>query len=115
MSLKGSPIPASDARVMINLYQSEHASDPDKTYAVLFSLDDFDAIREQIENAKANGFAVYFGTYPGDGSIPPKKYANRDTVIFIPTVDDVPVFDPNNAPSVLGDPGEGFNHGGLNP
>ena len=115
MSLKGAPIPAADARIMINLYQSAHSSDPNKTYAVLFSLDDLMAIQKQIEGAKGNGFAVYFATYPGDESIPPAKYANRNTVIFIPTVDDFPVFDPNNAAASLNDPGEGFNHGGLNP
>jgi hypothetical protein len=113
---KGAPISADDAKKMISLYQQNNADDPFKTYYVLFAAEDLDTIRAQIDAQSGNGFAVYFGTYPADGSIPPADYANRNTVIFIPTIDKVPVFDPSTPPTGLTDPGgDGFNHGEIKP
>lgn len=110
----GGPIRNELAKRMIQLYKMDHDGDPFKTFSVKFSVSDLAEFTAMVHSDSANGFAVYFATYPKDGSIDPRVYQGRDTIIFIPTRDGVPVFDPY-ATYLLPEDSKGFNHGELNP
>lgn len=105
------------AKRMIQIFKANHDGDPLKTFAVKFTTDDLAELNKLIaETTGANGFAVYYSTYPIDGSLNPagRYYNGRNTIIFIPTINGVPVVNPYESYEVKGDK-DAYNHGELNP
>lgn len=107
-----------DAIKMIHLYQLNNDGDIHKTFAVKFSLDDLSEIQKLLSITKADGFALYYGMYPKDGSLNPagKHYSERQNVIIVPTIGGKPVididakYDPSKASGA-----DAYDHGELNP
>jgi hypothetical protein len=119
----GSPIPESDAQLLINTYKTEEGWTPDSTRAIWFSLEDLTAIEALVNDTGGDGVRIYFGKYPSDVDIPgtpDPAYKGKVTLVFIPTVETPDgshqdLFSPLPQAGGNGGTAQAYNHGELCP
>ncbi len=88
----GDPIPSEAAIYLIKYFKDVEGWGPSKTKSVAFRLDDLEAILAQVNSIRGNGVRIYFGKYPTidipNLNLPNDSYKGRNTIVFVPTVDD---------------------------
>lgn len=123
-------ISQADACTLIQQYRDAGGWDNGQTKSIWFSKDDFIEILSMTPEFGADGMHIYLAQYPETempGAPDPEKYRNRNTVVFVPTVDGQDIFDVEAPPGGAGNAGTmmamsgggsgdpAYNHGQLEP